>query len=96
MFYANKEPELFPAPKKDFVSVLGAVSNLKDDNQLAPSLHGELKLHVQFDRETQESKTYHFEDQLNFHLLGFPLKEGEAIKNRVFDKSIVNEGTTLK
>jgi hypothetical protein len=56
MFYANEEPELFPPPKKDFVSVVEVVCNLKDALD-KPKLQGQLKLHVQFDRETELKKT---------------------------------------
>lgn len=57
MYYANDEKELFLPPQKDFVSVVEVVSNLKDPEQKAPSLQGQLKLHVQFDRETKQDKT---------------------------------------
>lgn len=52
MFYDNNEPELFPAPVKQFYSYLELVANLKDPEQKGFTERGRVRIDVQFDRET--------------------------------------------
>ena len=87
MFYSNGEPELFPPPQKDFISVMEVVCNLKDPNQTTPSLQGQLKLSVQFDRETKETKTQEFEEEIYKTILGIEKGTKEENQNRYFDQS---------
>jgi hypothetical protein len=64
MFYDNEEHELFKAPVKKFYSYLELVANLKDpDAELTQ--RGQVRINVQYDRETNESKMLRFMTQAN-------------------------------
>ncbi len=95
MFYDNGEPELFAPPKKDFVSVLEVVCNLKDPLE-KPKLQGQLKLHVQFDRETEMKKTHQFEDEVYKSILDIQSGTKQETGNRFFDKNALGDAAKLK
>ena len=95
MFYDNGEPELFAAPKKDFVSVLEVVCNLKDPLE-KPKLQGQLKLHVQFDRETEVKKTFQFENEVYKSILDIAHGTKQETGNRFFDKNALGDAAKLK
>ena len=64
MYYDNEEPELFKAPVKKFYSYLELVANLKDPDAKLMQ-RGRVRINVQYDRETKESKMLRFMTQAN-------------------------------